>query len=801
MEDRLLADAVRRLGEGASSSRRDGSPEFAEAIEAGRRHDGPPEAKVVAWAHRHPQAGAVRASERTIVAWSGWIIAILGLAGLIAGAGAARTVLSAGEVASTVGAGAASSVGESAESPALSVNIFWAIGTLLGLQSLVLFVWLLLMITRPRSGSVSVLGEAAKSLVGWCSARISHGAGTAVRRAAVESHMNLLWRGSPGRWTFSSISHGFWLAFNIGGLVVILVMLSTRSYRFHWETTILDEPTYAKVTETIGIVPEALGFTVPDAEVVAASRRIEEPVRSRAGVGSDEADASAALSAASAWSGLLVGSLASYGLLPRVLLMLLSVMMLRRRRKQLRLDLTQPAYKRLLDRLMPEAEAGPIVDGDDAQATDPSTAARAPAPPQRLSDASAATGPPAIIGLEIVPPKTGWPPIVHGVRWLDLGLVEDGPSRRAAVESLRAADQPPRIAIVVGDLTTTPDRGLLAFIKRIVEAAPGRMAVVLTGGERLRERGDLSGLEQRIEDWRAVTAQAGLAAEDVVELDLDHLTEQSGQRLRTLTAAPADEAESMTVATAERLEQAFGLIRETFVDREDPLKHQHLVNLQEKIGRIYEPARGVRLFELSANPLRSAREPAELQQWLVNNGRSLVDRLPARLRAHPRWAAAGAVAGVTGCVAAGLLATPVAFASLPWWGVIGGAMGQLVRMAGASGTDDGDGEDRRAVESALGELRTQLRASALHAMLLHVQGGAGESTITRILDEAIDERAAPKDESGGATESPEAFDAQAVADWLDDLRMRFVGALNRNAVDSPERGVEPAPNGREEADG
>jgi hypothetical protein len=367
--------------------------------------------------------------------------------------------------------------------------------------------------------------------------------------------------------------------------------------------------------------------------------------------------------------------------------------------------------------------------------------------------------------------------------------VEDGGTRKVALDALRSADPGPHITIIVGDLTTTPDRGLLAFIRLVVEAAPGRVTVVLTGGERLRERGDVAGLELRVEDWRAISAQAGLRSDDVMELDLDHLTEQSSQRLRELAVRDGASAATMRIANAEQFLQAMTAIRDAFRGRETPLEDRTLVELQQKIGGIYEVERSSRMFRLDAGALRAVRQPAELQHWLAENGRGLMDRLPARLRAHPRWAAAGAVAGVTGCVAAGLLATPAAFASLPWWGVIGGAMAQLVRMA-ATGAGGGSDVDQDLPEEKLGELRTQLRAAALHAMLLHVQGGAGESAITRILDDAI-----PDSHGAGATDDdePASFDDRELSNWLDDVRARFLAAVERHAASQP---ANPAAGGR-----
>ena len=48
-------------------------------------------------------------------------------------------------------------------------------------------------------------------------------------------------------------------------------------------------------------------------------------------------------------------------------------------------------------------------------------------------------GPIAILGLEIDPPTTGWPPSVADVDWLDLGFIDDRSSRHRVVEHIRQA--------------------------------------------------------------------------------------------------------------------------------------------------------------------------------------------------------------------------------------------------------------------------------------------------------------------------------------------------------------------------
>ncbi|HFK2116932.1 TPA: DUF2868 domain-containing protein, partial [Pseudomonas aeruginosa] len=150
----------------------------------------------------------------------------------------------------------------------------------------------------------------------------------------------LLGRRRLARWGLGALVHGLWLLGLLTALAMLLGLLATRRYGFVWETTILGSDTFIALTQALGALPALLGFPLPDAELIRAS--------------GDAALASEA--ARHAWAGWLVGVLLVYGVLPRALLGLLCLWRWKRGLAHLDLDLDDPGYSLLRERLMPASE-------------------------------------------------------------------------------------------------------------------------------------------------------------------------------------------------------------------------------------------------------------------------------------------------------------------------------------------------------------------------------------------------------------------------------------------------------------
>ncbi|MEE9129757.1 MAG: DUF2868 domain-containing protein [Phycisphaerales bacterium] len=703
--DRLLTESVRALEQDGAAAIDEPQAE-ASAIESG----GGFEQRLVARAGALTMAGELRASLRRVDRTAATVVAVLMLLALAAGAGAARAAL--------------------ADQP---VNVFWALGGLLGIQTLLLFAWVVLMVNRPAGLMGVSLGGVALALGRRLAGRWHKGA---VNAAAIHATAGVFSRGPIGRWTVGSISHGLWGAFNAACLLLIVLMLSAQHYRFVWETTILSADTYTHLTQTLAWAPGKLGFPTPSPQQIADSEGALAP---------DTTEATR-----HAWSGLLVGSLVIYGMAPRFLLLGLCLYRLRRAKSRWRLDTSQPGYLRLQARLMPPSASLGIVDDDRAARSMPPATVMSTSAPSAQRD----VGPPAVLGLEIGTPPATWPPPVDAVSWNDLGFVDDRNDRRRVLDELEASTTQPQIMVIVTALTTTPDRGISAFVKQVQIAAGCLVGLLLTGGQALRVRGEAQQLRSRVEDWRALAAGAGVPDQRVVEVDLDHLTQTSLVKLADLVGAPPQSP------APRRVEAAFDLILDHYRHWPASPTVKEQAQLHRAIGALYRAEHDAwRTF---------LRAPVDLTGDVAAPLRAGAQRvtslLPPRLRVDARWMACGALAGALGCVAAATLLSPVAIAGLPMWTAIGAAVATATRAVKSVDTEAADGET---TDSAV--RGNALRAAALFALLLELQG-RDEVAITRILDQVIAEDAAI---------DVDALDA--ARRWLDDVRHRLDLALAKEA--------------------
>ncbi len=605
------------------------------------------------------------------------------------------------------------------------VYFFWVLGTLLGLPTLALLLWLGMIAVRPGTVATGFLGAAVLGLGRRLNQRLHRGA---TQAAAVRAGALVLAQGSIGRWTLGVITHALWLAFLVGCLALTLMILSTKQYRFAWETTILSQPTFITLTRVLAVVPDALGFAAPDAGQIAASQW------------SGKGEPTAA--DAESWAHLLVGCILVYGVLPRALLLLLSLFARRQAKRRFRLDTGLAGYARLHASLMP---APGVVDAERPEAQWPeemrsAEAPSAPIPPVGLT---------AILGLELTPPNTGWPPTLDGIEWLDLGFVDDRDDRHRVFDRLAAAPSPPRLVAVVCALAATPDRGMRSFILNLQAGCGIPVFMILTEGQHLRERSKAEQVAQRVEDWHRLAGDAQVLHDRVLEVDLDHLTVRSRDKLAALLGAanPRNPIHG-------HIDQAFELI----VIRSGRWSHQpdltEQAELQRAVARLYQdrPQHWQRLLQTGS---AAAADQAARVQTGADRALAL---LPERLQLRPKWLAAGAMAGALGCVAAATLATPAAIAALPVWAGLGAAVSaalQAVRPGPA------------AADQSRVDLSEAVNTAALFTLILELQG-RDEASISRIIDQVA-----------GIDDPPVIDGPDTARDWLDKLRGRLDQALSR----------------------
>jgi hypothetical protein len=344
------------------------------------------------------------------------------------------------------------------------VNVFWALGSLLGLNLLTLLGWALGLLFAGDSGGA--LGR----LWLWLSEKLARDARAVQLAPAL---LTVLERQRLGRWLLGLGVHGLWTLAMTSALLTLLVLLATRRYGFVWETTILGESAFIGLTQALGALPALLGFGVPDVEQIRASGAVSNGFES----------------ARQSWASWLVGVLLVYGLLPRLLLAGLCLWRWRRGRQALRLDLHLPAYRLLRERLQPSSERIGIRDPAPAQLPELPAGAQ-------LDGSEGAL----LVAIELDSDHP-WPPsLPAGV--VDAGRLDDREQRRRLLEQLTRF--PPQRLVIACDPRRSPDRGTLALIGELSRCAASTRVWLLPP-----PAGTLD--EQRLGDWQQALDALGLA--------------------------------------------------------------------------------------------------------------------------------------------------------------------------------------------------------------------------------------------------------------------------------------------------
>ncbi|AUZ48669.1 DUF2868 domain-containing protein [Pseudomonas orientalis] len=353
------------------------------------------------------------------------------------------------------------------------VNVFWALGSLLGLDLILLISWALgLLFAGEHSASLGRLWL-------WLSEKLARDAKAAQLAPAL---LLLLQRQKLNRWAVGVLVNSLWLLALLSALVILLTLLATRRYGFVWETTILGADTFVAVTQALGTLPALLGFNVPTVEMIRASGDSALNIES----------------ARQAWAAWLVGVLLVYGLLPRLILALLCLWQWKRGRAALRLDLNLPGYAQLREHLMPSSERLGVND----------------VAPEHLHQVSGGVSELESDGALLVAIELDdqhpWPPkLATNVK--NAGILDSRESRNKLLEQLSRF--PPARLTIVCDPRRSPDRGSLALIAELARSATATRVWLLQAppGQALDA--------ERLGDWHSALQQLELPFADCAPLN------------------------------------------------------------------------------------------------------------------------------------------------------------------------------------------------------------------------------------------------------------------------------------------
>lgn len=407
-----------------------------------------------------------------------WVAIALLLLALVSGIAAGRAVLGSG---------------------AAPVNLFWALTGLLGLNLLTLLIWLCsLPFGRRLHGLPAALllrlgGRATRhlsiTLPGADALPTSHDSSTdsptKARSLLAPALLDLLRKAGLLQPLAGLLSHLWWSVTLAASLLTLAVLLATRRYGFVWETTLLDPGLFEHLTLLLGTLPSWLGFSMPDAELIGRT------------VGGGQLS----IAEQALWSRWLLGCVVVYGLLPRLLLVLVCLLWAHHNRQNLAPDWKARGLAVQEGRLAGRADAAQILDPAPTPSSALSTAIR------ETTDANLTT-PSArrlYLGLELGP-DLPWPPPDLNTDWEDGGRYDD----LRAINQLLAAwnTQPPQELTVVLDARRTPDRGIAWTLERLQQHVPhARLHLV-----------QVPGSSDHLEQWLRLFEQ------HAIKLELEPLT-------------------------------------------------------------------------------------------------------------------------------------------------------------------------------------------------------------------------------------------------------------------------------------
>ena len=353
------------------------------------------------------------------------------------------------------------------------VNVFWALGSLLGLNLILLLSWALGLIFAGEHGAT--LGR----LWLWLSEKLARDAKAAQLAPAL---LLMLQRKKLNRWALGALVNGLWLLVMLSALALLLTLMATRRYGFVWETTLLSADTFIHVTQALGHLPSLLGFNVPTVDMIRAS-----------GDGALDIE-----SARQAWATWLVGVLVVSGVLPRLMLALLCFWRWNSGKAALRLDLNLPGYAQLRERLMPSSERLGVNDPEPAQLHRVEGGVSEHASEGAL-----------LVAIELDEQRP-WPPALPK-NVSNAGILDSRESRHKLLEQL-SRFPPARLAIAC-DPRRSPDRGSLALIAELARNASATRVWLLQAppGEALDA--------ERLGDWHIALQQLELEFADSAPLN------------------------------------------------------------------------------------------------------------------------------------------------------------------------------------------------------------------------------------------------------------------------------------------
>ncbi|ABM05178.1 conserved hypothetical protein [Psychromonas ingrahamii 37] len=398
----------------------------------------------------------------------------------------------------------AGSVGQLFSEQGTQINFFWAFGLFFIPNLLALCIWLFLFL---QSNLLSAGWLAHFSLFLFKTAEKRFNPQATLHPyfwPLFKCYFKIILSGDLGRYQLSYVTHLLWLSYFFGATIMLVIMLATHQVDFIWETSILSAQSFQWLTEVLAYIPNLLGVTVPNTQLIQ---------QSHLGAVNVLADAQ---NSRLVWSSLLISSLLIYGILPRFLLLLLMRFLLTKNKERFHLTLSGPYYVQLRQQLKPNVTSLGIKDPDLSQI-------EAAHPPHLQTPCHEL--PSCFYPVAVELSERQFIECQKHVKHSSpeqLALLKnvcDFQAQQHLLNEIKTIQQ--KAVVLYVTLARLPDRGLLTFIKSLTHLTSTSFYLLLID-EGLMVSSHIS---KRRSDWYQLAAQANIPLENIIQFQTGGLDE------------------------------------------------------------------------------------------------------------------------------------------------------------------------------------------------------------------------------------------------------------------------------------
>lgn len=295
---------------------------------------------------------------------------------------------------------------------------------------------------------------------------------SATRTAVLRGWQRLLADNKLSFWSLSLLTHSAWMAFSVGALFGAFIRLSLFQYDFYWGSTILPAEWLASFLQLFFALPGLLVETFASSPLIINFQTTSTLVVER-----------------QLWGWLVLISIVVYGVLPRILLTLISMRQRHRALIQLPSAFSQPFYRQLSQQMLSRNRQ----DKARAPSSYPSPA------PDKLSADNSELIAQIAFELDSKPSKT--------TASINLGHIRGSADYKQALKQLSETPEPVKV-IAWCSLARSPDATTLNRLAEIQRQSRTALQVYLAEVDIARRRG--VELSVREADWRDRLQQHGI---------------------------------------------------------------------------------------------------------------------------------------------------------------------------------------------------------------------------------------------------------------------------------------------------